>query len=151
VGPTRGNASPGQNPAASCGGGGAVCFETRGASDLGAGETRPECPLSGDGRLHTVAGANLTFVRSCDTELIGDDLGWFPTVSMQDCLALCAQLHAHAVSSVGRCEGVTWVYGDGPQGSDVNFCFTKTRITASYRRGGTESGELWTWPEGQYR
>ena len=120
-----------------------VCFDTHAPSPQGAGNARPECPLTGDSRFYTVPGANLTFVRSCDTELVGDDLAQFPTLSMQDCLALCAQLSIYSSSSAGPCEGVTWVYGDGLQGTGINFCYLKTKIMYRGKRGGTESAELW--------
>ena len=150
VGPARGgNASPAASSSCEGSSANAVCFDARpdAAAAAAAGEARPECPLSGEGRLYTVAGANLTFLRSCDTELLGEDLAQFPTLTMVDCLALCAQLHAGHASALGRCEGVTWVYGDGPQGEGVSFCYLKTRLAASRRRGGTESGELWLWSE----
>ncbi len=125
-----------------------ICFDTNqapsGPDTAALGTPRPDCPLSVENRLYTVPGTNLTFLRSCETENAGEDLGYFPVLTMKDCLALCAQLNLYPSSAEGQCVGVTWAYGDGPQGTGVNFCFPKTAIIATAKRTGTESAELWT-------
>ena len=126
--------------------GNSICFDGNQIPDAGPdlGVARPDCPLPVENRLHTVPGTNLTFLRSCDTEISGDDIGWFPVLTMQDCLALCARLNLFPSSVQGKCVAATWVYGDGPQGSGVSFCFPKSNVQGSSRREGTESAELWT-------
>ena len=72
----------------------------------------------------------------------GNDMARFPAMSMRDCLALCAQLNLYPSSIAGKCKGVSWVYGDGPQGTGVAFCYPKNVTQTSSRRSGTESAVL---------
>lgn len=68
----------------------------------------------------------------------------FPVSTMQDCLALCAQLNLFPSSIAGPCVGVTWVYDDdgGPQGQGISYCFPKNFTGKGVTRAGTESAFL---------
>jgi hypothetical protein len=103
-----------------------------------------ECPLPADSQVYTVPGTNLTFLRSCATDYPGNDMAKYPVASMSDCLLLCAQLNLYPSSSLGRCRGVSWVYGEGPQGLNNSFCFPKNVMSSSMGKGSVESAVLLT-------
>lgn len=122
-----------------------VCFSTTTPLAPGSDPGLPpgiECPISAGQVDYTVPGTGLKFQKMCGTDFGGSDMGRFPVRSMDDCLALCAQLNLFPASVAGKCVGATWVYGDGPQGTGVNFCFPKNDTSAATRRAGTESAVL---------
>ncbi|TLS31546.1 hypothetical protein PpBr36_02579 [Pyricularia pennisetigena] len=116
------NPSDGRNPK--------ICFDTTTppAARSQYGTTRADCPRSGDKR-YTVPGTNLTFTRTCGVDYKDNDLGRFPTATMEDCLALCAQLNIYPSSGQGLCEGVTWMFG-GTQGEGSSYCYPKYKVDA---------------------
>ena len=118
-----------------------ICFATNTTSSTTFIPPQAECPLSGN-RYYTVPHSNLTFERQCDTDYPGSDMASFPSSSMADCLAVCAQLNLYPSSSLGPCKGVTWVFGnaqDSPQGQNVSFCYPKYQLPATAQRAGAES------------
>lgn len=124
---------------------GNVCLATKKTSTSAAlGAPLVECPLSSTDASYTVPGTNLTFVRSCSTDYVGNDMAQFPATTMADCLAVCAQLHLYPSSALGACAGAVWVYGDGPQGENISFCFPKWQMSSSSTRANTESAVLVT-------
>ena len=68
----------------------------------------------------------------------------FPVTTMQDCLALCAQLHLYPSSIAGPCVSVTWVYDNGgdAQGEGISYCILKNGTGSSVRNQGMESAIL---------
>jgi hypothetical protein len=78
----------------------------------------------------------------CETDYPDGDMARFPVLSMLDCIHLCAQLNLYPASADGRCLGVTWVYGDGPQGTGLSYCYPKSSIQKVQARAGTESAML---------
>ncbi|KAL8341646.1 hypothetical protein RB601_005456 [Gaeumannomyces tritici] len=122
-----------------------VCFSTTTPLAPGADPAIPpgiECPVPAGRANYTVPGTGLTFQKLCGTDFGGNDMGRFPVRGMDDCLALCAQLNLFPASEAGRCVGATWVYGDGPQGAGVSFCFPKNDTSRASQRAGTESARL---------
>ncbi|KAH9427890.1 hypothetical protein MCOR27_002325 [Pyricularia oryzae] len=105
-----------------------ICFDTTTppAARSQYGVTRADCPRDGDKR-YTVPGTNMTFTRTCGIDFKDNDLGWLPTPTMEDCLALCAQLNLYPSSGRGSCLGVTWVFG-GTQGEGMSFCYPKYKV-----------------------
>ncbi|KAK5653061.1 hypothetical protein OQA88_9347 [Cercophora sp. LCS_1] len=130
-----------------------ICFHTSEPPPSGQDPTRPfsECPLSSGNSIYTAPGTNLQFRRECDTDYDvsagGADMGRFPARTMQDCIAICAQLNLYPSSGRGRCRGVTWVWDAarwGQQGTADAFCFPKNSSVGAETKFGAESAALLT-------
>ncbi|TLD19754.1 hypothetical protein PspLS_09722 [Pyricularia sp. CBS 133598] len=122
-----------------------VCFDTTTppASRSQYGATRADCPRDGDKR-YTVPGTNMTFTRTCGVDFKDNDLGRLPTSTIEDCLALCAQLNLYPSSGQGSCQGVTWMFG-GTQGEGSSYCYPKYKVdTKGPGRSDVESAILVT-------
>ncbi|KAH8886495.1 hypothetical protein GQ53DRAFT_344990 [Thozetella sp. PMI_491] len=123
-----------------------ICFATNSSDASGFIRPGSECPLSNDQRLYTVPNTNLTFRRECNIDYPSNDLGKYPTSSMADCLAFCAQLNIYPTSILGPCKGVVWVTGEGAgddqEGRNVSFCFPKYAAAQSGPRDGCEAAWL---------
>ncbi|EJT69840.1 hypothetical protein GGTG_12723 [Gaeumannomyces tritici R3-111a-1] len=125
-----------------------ICFDTntapRAESQFGAPAV--DCPRRDNATArYTVPGTSLTFERVCGVDTTAGDIGSFPTTSMPDCLALCAQLNLYPSSTMGRCLGVSWVFGSGLQGQGSSYCYPKYNISIPRsRRLDTESAYLVT-------
>ncbi|KAK3395179.1 hypothetical protein B0H63DRAFT_445227 [Podospora didyma] len=124
-----------------------ICFVTNSViPNKAPGTPSPQCPnnLPTTEVDYKVPGTNLTFRRFCETDYPGSDLAQMPATSMLDCLALCAQLNIYQTSTLGPCVGVSWVYGDGKQGTGTSFCYPKSLMRTGGPKVGVESASLLT-------
>lgn len=125
-----------------------ICFDTNTAprSESQFGTPVVDCPRRDNATTrYTVPGTSLTFERICGVDMTASDMSSFPTTSMADCLALCAQLNLYPSSTMGRCLGVSWVFGNGLQGQGSSYCYPKYNISMPRsQRLDTESAFLVT-------
>jgi hypothetical protein len=105
----------------------------------GPGGVHVECPAA-DNKNYTVRGTNEVFLRECLTDRQGSDIANVEQLSMEDCLAYCVSWNANPSNSQ-RCGAVTWVY-NGPQGTDVNYCWIKYAVPGSSYAVNMESAVL---------
>ena len=115
-----------------------------------AGKASLECPLSTT--TYTVPRTNLTFQRQCGIDYAGSgllqttasangDMGKIPLSTMEDCLAVCAQLNLYNPSMYGPCIGVSWSNAR-PQGEGNSYCWLKNKTTTSNQNANVESAIL---------
>lgn len=102
-----------------------TCFDSNTPPRAGAqfGTPAVDCPRRDNATArYTVPGTSLTFERVCGVDLTASDMGRYPTTSVPDCLAICAQLNLYPSSTMDRCLGVSWVFGSGLQGQGSSYC-----------------------------
>jgi len=127
-----------------------VCFKTHtqlasSGAALNPGTTIPSCPLDTSKTEYTVPGTALKFRRDCNANYVGDDIANFPTRTMEDCIALCAQLNLFPASVFGLCKSVAWDYDvaiHGLQGDQKAFCWLKNSSLPRKFQEGIESAML---------
>lgn len=77
----------------------------------------------------------------------GQDIGYVPLTTMEDCMNLCAALQISVQSAMGPCVGVAWkTSGNNSdrQGLDSNFCYLKSGKNRKGRKGsGITTESAW--------
>ncbi|KAK4446418.1 hypothetical protein QBC34DRAFT_150232 [Podospora aff. communis PSN243] len=150
--PTGNNNNASSNAVAPAISSGGICFNTRtqlaassGGGTPNPGTTIPSCPLDPNKTEYTVPGTNLRFRRDCNSNYVGDDIANFPTRTMEDCIALCAQLNLFPSSFFGPCKSVAWSFDiavHGYQGDRKAFCWLKNSTLPRKFQEGIESAIL---------